>query len=165
MEPKFINTVLQTEKVLREMQFAALGKLRTIVYSVVIAFVTLTTVMLYCAGVLESAIMLTAADAALILVGFVRPILAARQQAKRNLVLTGSDTPSSTVLKFYDDRLVTFNTSIEKEISFKYDRFKKFKKTKNLFLLALPERLYMMIDRKGFSEGSAEEFEKFIKEK
>ena len=147
------------------MQFAALGKLRLWIYSIVTLFVALTSALLFSSGVFDSAIILALMCVLLILVGFVRPILAARQQVKRNAILTGNNTPSPTKLKFYDDKLVTFNTAIEKEITFKYSQFKKLKKTKNLYLLALPERLYLMIDRKGFSVGDAEEFEKFIKEK
>lgn len=165
MDPKFVNKTLQTERVLREMHFAALGKLRLALYSIGTVFVLLTSTMLFYSKVFDIAIILAMMGILLILVGFIRPILAARQQVKRNAIMTGNNTPSPTELRFYDDKLVTFNHTIEKEISFAYDRFKKLKKTKHLFLLALPEQLYLIVERKGFTVGDESAFEAFIKEK
>ena len=165
MEPKFINLCEQSKRNLREMQFAALGKLRLLIYCIVIIFVALTSALLFADGTYDSAILLATMCIILLLVGFVRPILAANQQFKRNEILTENKPLSPTELRFYDDRIITSNRIISAEHEFKYSQFKKFKKTKHLYLLKLPQQLYFMVARDEFTKGNSKEFEAFIKEK
>lgn len=165
MEAKFIGHCTQTEQNLREMQFAALGKLRLCIYSAAIIFVALTSALLFANGTSDTAVLLAAMCVILLLVGFVRPILAARQQFKRNEIITENNPLSPTELRFYDDHVATSNPITEKQQNFKYSQFKKLKKTKHLYLLKLPQQLYLMIERKSFTEGTPKEFEAFIKEK
>ncbi len=165
MEAKFVNKTAQTERNLREMQFAALGKLRIILYTVVAAFAILTSIMLFASKVFDSAVILLLMGLLLLMLAFLRPILGARQQYKRNAILTDEKQLTPTELRFYDDKVVTFNPTVEKEISFTYDKFKKYKKTAHLHLIVLPQSLYLMVDKSGFEVGAPQEFEAFIKEK
>ncbi len=165
MEPKFINKCTQTEKNLREMMFAAQGGIRKILYPVVAGFAILTAILMFSSGVIDSGIILAMMGVLLLLIAYVNPFLAARQQVKRNQLLTGGNGFEATELRFYEDRVVTQNPTVEKELTFTYDQFKKLRKTKHLYLLALPQRLYVLIERGCFTLGDESEFEKFIKEK
>ena len=165
MEPKFVNKIVQTEQVLREMQFAALGKPRIILYTAVAIFSILTSVMLFLVSKLDSAVFLLVAGILLLMLAFLRPILGARQQYKRNGVLTDGKQLTATELKFYDDKVVTNNPTLDKEVAFGYDKFKKYKQTRHLHLLILPQSLYLMVSKDGFEVGTSKEFESFIKEK
>ena len=165
MEPKFVNKCVQTEQHLREMQFAAMGKVRLFIYTFTIILVAITSAMMLKSGVYDSAFVLIMMGIIMILIAYVHPLLAARQQIKRNAILTADKENTPTELSFFDDRVVTVNPTIDKEISFYYTQFKKLKTTKHLYLLALPQRLYLLIDRNGFTVGTAKEFEEFIKSK
>lgn len=165
MEPKFVNKMTQTEQALREMQFAALGKPRIILYTSVAIFSILTSVMLFFAKKPDSAIFLLLSGILLLLLAFLRPILGAKQQYKRNAILTDGKQLTATELKFYDDRLVTYNPTVDHEVDFSYDKFKKYKQTRHLHLLILPQSLYLMVSKDGFEIGNSKEFEAFIKEK
>ncbi len=165
MEAKFVNNIVQTEKLLREMQFAAKGKLRIILYTLVAVFSVLTSAMLFAAEKFDTAVILLFMGFLLLMLVFVRPILAAKQQYKRTVILTAGKQMTPIELRFYDDRVITFNPTLDKEVTFTYDKFKKYKHTANLHLLMLPQALYLMIDKNGFTTGNPEEFEAFIKEK
>ncbi len=147
------------------MQFAAFGKLRMILYTSVALFSILTAIMLFSAKKLDSAILLLLSGILLLMLAFLRPILGARQQYKRNIILTDGKQLTATELKFYDDKVVTYNPTVDHEVAFSYDKFKKYKQTRHLHLLILPQSLYLMVEKNSFEIGNSEEFEAFIKEK
>lgn len=165
MEPRYVNKITQTEQHLREMQFAAMGKIRMILYTTVAIFSLLTAVLLFSSMEIDSAIILLLCGIMLLILAFLRPILAAKKQYKRNIILTDGKQLTATELKFYDDKVITYNPTVNNEVTFDYEKFKKYKQTRHLHLLILPQSLYLMVDKNGFEIGNSEEFEAFIKEK
>ncbi|MBE6613149.1 MAG: hypothetical protein E7632_11720 [Ruminococcaceae bacterium] len=162
MEPKFVNLCTQTEAHLREMMFASMGRWRIILYTAVGAFAILTGILILAAGTLDSGIILILMGALLLMLAYLRPFLAARQQFRRNKVLTDGKELTPTELKFYDDRVVTSNATVEKEVTFTYDKFKKLRVTKHLYLIKLPENLWLLVERGGFIVGNSADFPNFI---
>jgi len=165
MEPKFKVQTVQTEQLLREMAFASMGRFPVGLYTGVGIFAILTAILMLFDGTFDTAIILIVMGLLLFVIAYLRPFLHARQQFRRNRIVSGGAELTPTELTFFDDRVVTYNSTVEKEITFTYDQFKKLKKTKHLYLLKLPEQLYLLIDRGGFMLGTPAEFEAFIKEK
>ncbi len=161
MEPKFINQCEHTLTFTREMMFASLGKVRIAIYVIGILFCGITSGLLFAAGSVQAGISLALCTALLFVVIFVRPLLAAKQTVERNKLL--SDKPVVSVLEFYDDHLMIKTDDRDKR--FDYANIKKLKTTKHLYLLALPQRLYFLVDRNGFTKGQSEDFPVFMKEK
>ena len=165
MEHKFVNKIVHTESLYREMQFAAKGKLRIILYTAVAVFALLTSLLLFADKVFDTAVILFVLSLLLLALTYVRPMLAAKQQCKRNAVLANGQNALPVTLSFGEDSLEITNPAIDSTVTYDYKKFKKLKKTRHLYLLVLPHSLYLMVNKNGFTTGTPEEFEAFIKEK
>lgn len=95
------------------------------------------------------------------------PSISTSYKASKNekrLVLLYNKIPEVTTF-FNDDNIFSVTEENKGELSISYDKIIKIKQSKNLYLLILKEKLVIMVDKKRFTKGSCEEFEKFIKEK
>lgn len=165
MEPLFVNSCIHSLQNLREMLFASMGRWRIILYSAVGGFSILTGALILTGGFDSSALVMILLGSLLLMLAYLRPLLAARSTFRRNRVVTDGKELTPTELRFYDDRVVTYNPTVDHEITFTYDKFKRLRVTKHLYLIRLPENLWLLVERGRFTVGNEAEFVNFIKDK
>lgn len=51
------------------------------------------------------------------------------------------------------------------EIQVPYDKVVQVMETKHLFLIRIPEKRILLVDKSGFQRGNADDFRSFLKEK
>ncbi len=73
---------------------------------------------------------------------------------------SGSETPSRSVLFFEDYLVVTSQT--EKSLTIVYEDIAKLEETEHLYAIISKEKRCILIDKKGFAKGSAEEMKAAI---
>ena len=98
-------------------------------------------------------------------VRFVLPTISANQMLKKNELISGSKEPAKVELSFYETNLKTFFAATNETLDISYDKIQKLIVTKNLYILSFEGRVFIAVTRTGFTVGTAEEFEAFIKEK
>ena len=94
---------------------------------------------------------------------FFAPLLAGKQQAKRHLELY--QTAPVALVSLTEREVVLKNEMTEGESRFEYAQFRQVIETKNLFVMVTRRRLAVMLDKNGFTEGSAEAFRALVREK
>lgn len=70
-----------------------------------------------------------------------------------------------TVNRFYEDHVLAVNTLSKTKTSIEYEQVRQLLTTKDLYIIGMDKGLVLLIDRNGFTLGTAEDFETFIKEK
>lgn len=66
---------------------------------------------------------------------------------------------------FYENEMRGRNLQTGVEIQVPYDQVVMVMETKNLFLIRIPEKRLVLVDKNGFQRGNASEFAEFLKEK
>lgn len=66
---------------------------------------------------------------------------------------------------FYEDEMRGKNNQSGVEIRIPYDQIMMVMETKNLFLIRIPEKRMVLVDKRGFQRGSSSEFGAFLREK
>lgn len=93
----------------------------------------------------------------------VTPYYVANTNHKRQNTALGGDAETET--SFYEDRFVTITLQSKSELSLQYAQIRRVIKTRSLYLIVLPQQLVVSLDQKGFTTGSPEGLEAFLKEK
>lgn len=70
-----------------------------------------------------------------------------------------------THIFFYDSEMRGRNLQTGVEIQVPYDQIVMVMETKHLFLIRIPEKRMVLVDKNGFQRGSSSDFEAFLKEK
>lgn len=70
-----------------------------------------------------------------------------------------------THIFFYESEMKGRNQQSGVEIQVPYDRIVKVMETKNLFLIRIPDKRMVLVDKHGFQRGNSSEFAAFLKEK
>lgn len=94
-------------------------------------------------------------------VQLILPHVRARQQMQHNRALY--DAPPEAVTYFFDDHLFSHNTMSDAKASVPYNKISRIFCTKTQYILKLDAQLYILLDRNGFTAGSPEVFENFIR--
>ncbi|MEE0514614.1 MAG: YcxB family protein [Emergencia sp.] len=94
---------------------------------------------------------------------FLMPVILARFSARKNREVHGKDV--ETVNRFYEDHVLAVNTLSKTKTSIEYEQVRQLLTTKDLYIIGMDKGLVLLIDRNGFTLGTAEDFETFIKEK
>ncbi len=170
--PVFVNICAHSQRNLTEMQFAARGRIRMLLNTVVSLFAILTGILLLGAGEWALGTVMLLMAFLLIFTAFIQPILAVKQTIRRYAVMSGADSSDGPVgmlvtgrTEFFEDSLTSVNPMVDKALTLRWDQVRRLRKTKHLWLLELDARLYLLIDREGFTVGDPEKFESFVKEK
>ena len=66
---------------------------------------------------------------------------------------------------FYENEMRGKNNQSGVEIRIPYDQIVMVMETKNLFLIRIPEKRMVLVDKRGFQRGSSSEFGAFLREK
>ncbi len=70
-----------------------------------------------------------------------------------------------TLINFYDDHLLAVNALSGSKTNIKYADIQYVKKSSSLYIIGMEQNLVLLVDKKGFTKGTKEEFCEFIKEK
>lgn len=164
MDALFLNKFKSSKELTYEAAKAYRGK-KFFIYQIVLfaIFLVLAALWIFELGDAAKGI----STLALGIIFWVLPIILDRYNAKKNekrFILLYNKIPESTTY-FYDDNLLTVNDENNGELKVEYDKIIKIKQSKNLYLLILKEKMYIMVDKNRFEKGSCEEFEEFIKAK
>jgi len=164
MEPVFINKFKHTKENYIEMnkKYSAfiiyfLGSLIFIFYSVMAliyffnSYNYIVSVLIALVGVLFSAY------------PHIRIYIIAKRREKIFFELYGKIPEGQT--HFFNDHIFSFSETDKAELNIEYEKIKKVKQSKNLYLLILNKKIVIFINKSRFEKGTCEEFEKFIKEK
>lgn len=93
----------------------------------------------------------------------IRIYILAGKREKQLLELYGTIPEAETL--FFDDRIEAVSLTNKAEVKLEYEKIKKIKQSKNMYLLILNKSLVVMVNKNGFEKGTCEEFEEFIKSK
>lgn len=66
---------------------------------------------------------------------------------------------------FFDDHILGINEQSGGEMRIPYDQIVKIHETPNLYLLMLPKRMLIMVDKNGFQSGAADAFVPWLRKK
>ena len=66
---------------------------------------------------------------------------------------------------FYGNKMKGRNLQSGVEIQVPYDKVVQVMETKHLFLIRIPEKRILLVDKSGFQRGNADDFRSFLKEK
>lgn len=93
----------------------------------------------------------------------IRIYILANKREKQLLELFGTIPEAETL--FFDDHIEGISLTNKAELKLSYEKIKKIKQSKNMYLLILNKNLVVMVNKNGFIKGTCEEFEEFIKSK
>ena len=164
METIFINKYIHTKESFIEMnkKYSEF----TIIFFGVLFFVLFLALSLFGFLVLES-ISYTIVTAVLGIVFAFYPLIRihilANKRDKQFHELFGTIPEAETL--FFDDRIEGVSLTNKAELKLDYEKIKKIKQSKNMYLLILNKSLVVMVNKNGFEKGTCEEFEEFIKSK
>ncbi len=166
MESKFVNKYAQTKELLCELYSSMSGKAAGVLF-------TVTLIISMFGGIASIAFLEDKTTGVYLLlialfiafVRFVLPTISANQILKKNELISGSKEPAKVELSFYETNLKTFFAATNETLDISYDKIKKLIVTKNLYIISFEGRVFIAVPRTGFTVGTAEEFEAFIKEK
>lgn len=85
----------------------------------------------------------------------------ANKREKQFLELYGTIPEAETY--FYDEYIFGVSPTNKEEVKLNYEKIKKIKQSKNMYLLILSKNLVVTVNKNGFEKGTCEEFEEFIK--
>ncbi|MGN0659717.1 MAG: YcxB family protein [Emergencia sp.] len=91
------------------------------------------------------------------------PVRLASFSAAKNREIHGQDV--ETVNRFYEDHVLAVNVLTGSKTEIPYTEVRQLLSTKDLFIIGMEQGLVLMIDKNGFTQGTAEEFRTFITEK
>lgn len=94
---------------------------------------------------------------------FLMPVILARFSARKNREIHGKDV--ETVNRFYEDHVLAVNTLSKTRTSIEYEQVRQLLSTQDLYIIGMDKGLVLLIDRHGFTFGTAEDFENFLREK
>ncbi len=94
----------------------------------------------------------------------ISPLLLAFNDTKRDRKMY-QNKQMETLINFYDDYLFAVNALSGSKTKIEYADIQKVKKTRSLFIIAMEQNLVLLVDKKGFTKGTTNEFARFIKEK
>ena len=93
----------------------------------------------------------------------IRIYILANKREKQFLELYETIPEAET--NFYDEYVFGVSSTNKEEVKLNYEKIKKIKQSKNMYLLILGKNLVVMVNKDGFIKGTCEEFEEFIKNK
>ena len=164
MEALFVNKFETSKELTYEAAKAYRGK-KFFIYQIVLfaTFLVLAALWIFELADVSKGI----STLALGIIFWMLPIILDRYNAKKNekrFLLLYNKLPESTTY-FFNNNLLTVNDANNGELKVEYDKIIKIKQSKNLYLLILKEKMYIMVDKNRFEKGTCEEFEEFIKAK
>lgn len=92
---------------------------------------------------------------------FVSPSLMAKADVKRDKKLYNGNE-MQTIINFYEDHLLAVNALSGSKTKIDYNEIYYIKNSKSIFIIGMDQNLVLLVDKKGFEKGNAEEFVKFI---
>lgn len=166
MEPKFVNECTQTKEILYELYRSMYSKASSVIYTVFF-FISILGGIAFIVWLDDKVLGLYLLIIALLtaFMRFLSPTLYANRVLKKNELISGGKEPIKVELSFYETNLKTFFAATNETLDISYDKIKKMIVTKNLYILSFEGRIYIAVSRSGFTVGTAEEFEAFIKGK
>ncbi len=162
-EAIFINKICHTKDNLLEMNKAYSGANRIAVQILLAAIFSVLAVLYFFIELVLPGVLMLALAVVFPLLLNLKLVRYCKNSVKQQMVLYNKVIESETF--FYDDELKSLYVGSGNEITLEYSKIRKIKQSKNLYLLILEKRLVVMVDKRRFEKGTAEEFEGFIKEK
>ena len=164
MESFFENTTTLTRRNLTEMARANAPKWSLLTGLLpAAAAVAVAVVDLIRRGISLWAGLLLLAAFALVMTTYGAPARVALKIAKRNFKKYNSEVTAT--LTFYEDRVTVRNHQEDTEGELRYEQILAVRQTPRLYLLELPGKTALMLEKTAFSKGAAEEFLPFMQKK
>lgn len=161
-QAQFENTCVYTQQHLLEMGRKTTQAFRLVLLCACLLFLALG-IWEAVAGVLWRAIvsfMFVAVWAYLLLV---EPQMNAKRAYKRYWATYHAQVQTRNL--FFDDHILGINVQSGGEMRIAYDQIVKIHETKSLYLLMLPKRMLVMVDKNGFQTGDAAAFAPWLRSK
>lgn len=164
MEPIFINKLKHSKDIYIETN-KAFSKISRFIISffLLAAYLSLALIFYFWYYETITAIILAIIGIAFSIYPTARIYVFAKKREKQMIELY--DTVPEAETLFFDDHIFSVGITSKEELNIKYDKIKKVKQSKNLYLLELGKKLVIMVDKNRFEKGNCEEFKKFIAEK
>ena len=164
MESIFENTTTLTRQNLTEMARATVPKWSLLVGLVpaVIAVAAAVWVLARHGIGLGAGLLLLAAFA-LVMTTYGAPARVALRIAKRNYKKYGSEVTAE--LRFYEDKLTVHNCQEDTEGDLRYEQILAVRQSPRLYLLELPGKTALLLEKTAFTKGSPEDFLPFLRQK
>lgn len=94
----------------------------------------------------------------------ISPMMLAYNDTKRDRKMY-KNKQMETLINFYDNYLFAVNALSGSKTKIEYADIQYVKKTRSLFIIGMEQNLVLLVDRKGFTKGTENEFAKFINDK
>lgn len=91
------------------------------------------------------------------------PARVALKIAKRNFKKYGSEVTAT--LCFYEDKVIVHNHQEDSEGDLRYEQILAVRQSPRLYLLELPGKTALMLEKTAFTKGAPEEFGAFLRQK
>lgn len=164
MEPVFVNKYIHTKDLFIEMnhkynelQIILLGSLFFVL------FIGLSLLGYFCLDNIPYSVATAILGIIFTFYPYFRIKIIAAKREKQYLELFGTIPESETL--FFDDRIESVSRTTNAELKLEYEKIKKIKQSKNMYLLILSKSLVVMVNKNGFIKGDCEDFADFIKGK
>ncbi len=162
MEPVFINKFKHTKESFVEMNKKYSGFMRIFFGTLfLIVFLALSLLGYFVLYDLTYAIIVAVLGVFFAIYPSVRIYILARK--RENVLLELYEEIPECDTMFFDEYIMSVNLTNKAEIKLEYNKIKKIKQSKNMYLLILSKSLVIMVNKNGFEKGTCEEFEEFIK--
>ena len=164
MESIFENTTTLTRQNLTEMaratvpRWSLLGGIIPAVLAVAAAIWDLAR-----RGISLWAGLLLLAAFALVMTTYCAPARVALKIAKRNFKKYGSEVTAT--LCFYEDKVIVHNHQEDSEGDLRYEQILAVRQSPRLYLLELPGKTALLLEKTAFTKGAPEEFGAFLRQK
>lgn len=164
MESIFENTTTLTRQNLTEMARATVPRWSLLV-GIIPAVLAVAAAIWDLArrGISLWAGLLLLAAFALVMTTYGAPARVALKIAKRNFKKYGSEVTAT--LCFYEDKVIVHNHQEDSEGDLRYDQILAVRQSARLYLLELPGKTALLLEKTAFTKGALEEFPAFMRRK
>ena len=100
---------------------------------------------------------------ALVMTTYGAPARVALKIAKRNFKKYGSEVTAT--LCFYEDKVIVHNHQEDSEGDLRYEQILAVRQSPRLYLLELPGKTALLLEKTAFTKGALEEFPAFMRRK
>lgn len=164
MESIFENTTTLTRQNLTEMARATVPRWSLLV-GIIPAVLAVAAAIWDLArrGISLWAGLLLLAAFALVMTTYGAPARVALKIAKRNFKKYGSEVTAT--LCFYEDKVIVHNHQEDSEGDLRYEQILAVRQSPRLYLLELPGKTALLLEKTAFTKGALEEFPAFMRRK
>ena len=163
MDPIFVNRCAFDKRNLLEMTKYTRRTMRTVVYLSATLLILSGLFDLIWLGGVSKGLLWLGLGLLFLVYTLLLPHLSVRTMLKRYDALYHTEIVSE--LQFFKDNITTRSEQTNAQTNVLYPQIKWVIRTKHLYLLQMSAQLVLLVDKEGFTTGSCEDFEIFIRDR